>query len=162
MALTKDKKKDILEKLSGITGKDSAVFVNFNKLAVDDATNMRQKLREEGVGYFVARKTLIGRAFGEANIEGEMPVLEGEAAIAFSDDLTAPAREIYAFHKEFDGAVNIMGGVFEGRFMNRSEMEEIATIPATPVLRGMFVNVINSPIQGLAVVLQAVADKKEA
>lgn len=162
MALTKDKKKEILEKLSTITGNESAVFVNFNKLAVDDATKMRQKLREEGVGYFVARKTLIGRAFGEAKITGDMPVLDGEAAIAYSDDLTAPAREIYAFHKEFDGAVSIMGGVFEGRFMDKTEMEEIATIPATPVLRGMFVNVINSPIQGLVIALSAIAEKKVA
>lgn len=162
MALTKDKKKDILEKLSTITSNDSAVFVNFNKLAVSDATKMRQKLREEGIGYFVARKTLIGRAFGEAKIEGEMPVLDGEAAIAYSDDLTAPAREIYAFHKEFKGAVTIMGGVFEGRFMNKIEMEEIATIPAVPVLRGMFVNVINSPIQGLVIALNAIKEAREA
>ena len=39
-------------------------------------------------------------------------------------------------------------------------MTEIASIPALPVLRGMFVNVINSPIQGLAVALNQIAEKK--
>jgi len=162
MALTKDKKKDILAKLGDIATKDSAVFVNFHKLPVSDTTAMRQKLREEGIGYYVTRKTLIGKAFGEASITGTMPELEGEAAIAYADDLTGPAREIYGFHKEFGGAVSILGGVFEGRFMDKAEMEEIATIPATPVLRGMFVNVINSPIQGMVIALQAIAGKKTA
>jgi ribosomal protein L10 len=39
-------------------------------------------------------------------------------------------------------------------------MSEIATIPAMPVLRGRFANVINSPIQRFAVVLNQVAEKK--
>ena len=40
--------------------------------------------------------------------------------------------------------------------------EEIATIPSLQTLRGMFVNVINSPIAGLAVALKAIADKRGA
>jgi ribosomal protein L10 len=56
----------------------------------------------------------------------------------------------------------MVGGVFEGRFMDKSEITAIATIPATPVLRGMFVNVINSPIQGLVLALNAIAEKKSA
>jgi ribosomal protein L10 len=44
--------------------------------------------------------------------------------------------------------------------LNKSEMEEIALIPALQVLRGMFVNVINSPIQGFAMAIKAIADKK--
>src|SRR3990167_7338986 len=35
------------------------------------------------------------------------------------------------------------------------------TIPSLQTLRGMFVNVINSPIQGLAIALDAIAKKKE-
>ena len=39
-------------------------------------------------------------------------------------------------------------------------MIEIASIPSLHVLRGMFVNAINSPIQGLVVALNGIADKK--
>jgi large subunit ribosomal protein L10 len=162
MAITKDKKRQILDTLSGISAKSSVVFVNFHGLPVDETSAMRAKLREQDVSYYVAKKTLAKKAFVESGIEGEMPVLEGELAIAYSDEPTAAAREIYSFQKEYDGAVRIMGGVFDQRFLSESEMTEIAQIPGIDTLRGMFVNVINAPIQGLAVALQAIADKKEA
>jgi ribosomal protein L10 len=41
-------------------------------------------------------------------------------------------------------------------------MMEIAQIPDRQTLLGMFVNVINSPIQGLAVALNAVAEKRQS
>ena len=40
-------------------------------------------------------------------------------------------------------------------------MTVIASIPSMQVLRGMFVNVINSPIQGLVIALNAIAVKVE-
>ncbi|HEY4489405.1 MAG TPA: 50S ribosomal protein L10, partial [Candidatus Paceibacterota bacterium] len=58
--------------------------------------------------------------------------------------------------------LSIMGGVFEGGFLSASEMNSIATIPPVLVLRGMFVNVINSPIQSMAIALNAIATKKSA
>ncbi len=163
MAITKDKKKEIIEKVSKITGSKSIVFANFHGLSGNDTVEMRKKLREAGVSYFVARKTLVKRAFDEQKIEGQLPELEGELAIVYSnDDVTAPAREIYAVQKAHDGAMQILGGVFESRYIDRIEAEEIALIPSHHILKGMFVNVINSPIQGFVMALKAIADKQEA
>lgn len=162
MAITKAKKTEILEKLSQIKAEsDSIVFVNFTTLGGQDTTAMRAKLREEGVGFFVAKKTLIKRAFDGA-FEGEMPTLDNEIAVAYSTDAIAPAQNIKEFAAKFKDSLAIAGGVFQGVYKNKEEMTEIASIPALPVLRGMFVNVINSPIQGLAIVLDAYATKKGA
>lgn len=162
MAITKQKKEEIFAKLKDVTKKDSVVFVNFNGFSVEDTTGMRSKLRESNVAYLVAKKTLIKKAFGESKIEGELPSLEGELALAYADDLTAPAREVYSFQKKFTDNISILGGVFEGKYLSKIEMEEIAQIPDEHTLRGMFVNVINSPIQGFVMVLKAYADTKQA
>jgi large subunit ribosomal protein L10 len=162
MAITKEKKSEVLKKLKEITGKDSVVFVNFKGLPVTDSSDMRSKLRDAGVSYYVAKKTLIQKAFGESAVSGELPELHGELAVAYSDDLTAPAREIFSFQKSTDGKVSISGGVFESKYLSKAEMEEIALIPGMQTLRGMFVNVINSPIQGFVMSIKAIADKKEA
>jgi len=162
MAITREKKEEIFEKIKGITNKESVVFVNFNGLPVAKTTEMRSKLRAADVSYFVAKKTLVKKAFTESGVEGELPQLDGELAVAYSDDPTSPAREMYGFHKEYKEKVQILGGIFENRFLSKVEMEEIAQIPSLDVLRGMFVNVINSPIQGLVVAMQAIAEKKEA
>ena len=49
---------------------------------------------------------------------------------------------------------------FERKFLNREEMTAIAAIPPLKTLRAQFVNLINSPIQRLAVALGEVAKKK--
>lgn len=160
MAITKAKKQTILTKLDGIkSSSDSIVFVSFKGMEGNDVTNMRTKLRAEGVGYFVAKKTLIARAFGET-FTGEMPTLDGEIALAYSADPMAPAQNIKTFTGDFKDKLAIAGGVFQGVYKNKEEMTEIASIPGLQVLRGMFVNVINSPIQGLAVALGQIAEKK--
>jgi large subunit ribosomal protein L10 len=162
MAITKAKKQDILAKLDELKGSsESIVFVHFNKLSGTNVTAMRAALREAGVGYFVAKKTLLARALGDA-FEGTMPELAGEIAVAYSTDAIAPAQNIKTFAEKYKDNVTIVGGVFQGVFKNQAEMTEIASIPALPVLRGMFVNVINSPIQGMVIALNAYAEKKSA
>lgn len=162
MAITKAKKETILNKLEGVKNdSESIVFVSFKGLPVQDSTAMRADLRSEGVGYFVAKKTLMKKAFDGA-FEGQMPELEGEIAVAYSADAIAPAQNIKEFASRYKDNLAIVGGVFQGVYKNKEEMTEIASIPALPVLRGMFVNVINSPIQGLVLGLNAIADKKSA
>lgn len=160
MAITKAKKQDILAKLTEV--KDSSetiVFVQFKGLNVPDTTDMRQSLREQGVGYFVAKKTLMKRAF-DGSFTGDMPELEGEIAVAYSADAITPAQQIKAFASKHKDNLAIVGGVFQGAYKDATEMIEIASIPPLPQLRGMFVNVINSPIQGLVLGLNAIADKR--
>ncbi|MDB5194885.1 MAG: rplJ [Parcubacteria group bacterium] len=164
MAITKQKKTEIIEKI-GLAVKDavSVVFVKFSGLSVKDTSEMRKSLREGGVGYYVAKKTLIKRVLTENGYTGELPDMPGEIALAWSKvDATAPARDIYAMGKKFKDTLTIVGGIWEGAFADASAMNAIATIPPVPVLRGMFVNVINSPIQGLVIALDQIREKKAA
>ena len=160
MAITKTKKQDILAKLTELKATaDSIVFVHYKGLSVADTTAMRKELREKGVSYFVAKKTLMKRAFDDT-FTGEMPVLDGEIAVAYSVDPMTPAQSMKEFGTRFKDKISIVGGVFQGVYKNEAEMIEIASIPSLQVLRGMFVNVINSPIQGLVVGLNALAEKR--
>lgn len=161
MPITKEKKKDLVEKISkALKGSKSVVFANFQHLIVADDMAMRRALRKEGVGYMVVRKTLAKIALKEAGISGDMPELKGELAIVYGDDLTAPAREFFTFQKKYKDNVKIVGGIFEGKYMTQEEMSEIAMIPSQQTLYAQFVNLINSPIQRFAVVLDAIAKTK--
>lgn len=161
MALTKQRKAEFLNDFEKIIkNAGSIAFVHARGLSVADTTTLRNALHAAGASFKVVKKTLLKRALGSAGITGDMPELGGEIAIAYSADLTAPAREVWNFVKKFEDKMTMVGGVFEGRYMDKSEITAIATIPATPVLRGMFVNVINSPIQGLVLALNAIAEKK--
>jgi len=161
MARTKAQKKDIIDKLSTLmSDAKSLVFVNFHGLKVSDATKMRRALKAAGVGYFVAKKSLTEKALESKKYSGEMPKLVGEFGMAYSTDLIAPARGVYEFQKKLKDQVNIVGGVFDGAYMDKEGMISIASIPPVETLRGMFVNVINSPIQGFVMALSEISKKK--
>ncbi len=162
MAISKQKKTDIVKKVKEDLSKaKTIVFVNFHGLPVVTTTAMRKSLRDKNVGYVVAKKTLIGLAFKDMAVEGQMPELPGEIALAYSEDMLEPAKGVYEYQKKNAEMVRIVGGVFLGKFVDALKMMSIATIPPREVLYGQFVNLINSPIQGLVMALDAIARKKE-
>lgn len=158
MPITLDKKKELVAGLEkSLKSANSVVFVKFDKLTVADVNTLRRNLQAQDVGYVVAKKSLLKRALGTNGVAGDMPEMPGQVAMAYSADLLAPAREVLAFQKTHKENIEIIGGVFEGKYMNKEEMMSIATIPPLQTLRGMFVNLINSPIQRFAVVLDQIA-----
>jgi len=163
MAISKDKKREIVAKITDALKEASSVaFVGFTKLTVADATKMRKQLSQAGVRYFVAKKSLLRIALKQYGYEGKEPELPGEIAIAWTkDDVTAPARGVYEYGKKLKGALTLLGGIFEGAFAGAEKIIAFATIPPLPVLRGMFVNVINSPIQGFVMALNQISKKKK-
>ena len=163
MAITKDKKSEIIAKLTDAFKEASSVaFLSFTKLTVANASKMRKELAEANVRVYVAKKTLIRKALEGQGYKGTVPELPGEVAIAWTvgDDVTAPSRGVYDYSKKLKGMLSLIGGVFDGSFVDAAGMTAVATIPPMPVLRGMFVNVINSPIQGLVIALDKIREKK--
>ncbi len=164
MAITKQKKGEIVEKLKDIFAKSPAVaFVQFNKLNVANAQALRRKLREASTGYFVAKKTLIRKSLEGGSVAGKVPELSGEVAVAYleaGDDVTAPAREVFGFEKKLGKMVKLIGGIFEGAFIKEEQIMALATIPSRQTLLAQFTNLVNSPIQRLVVGLDQIANKK--
>jgi large subunit ribosomal protein L10 len=164
MAISKDKKREIVAKLTDAFKEASSVaFVGFTKLTVKDSSKMRTDLRNADVKFFVAKKTLIRKALEGRGYTGALSELPGEVAIAWTsgEDTTAPTRGVYEFGKKLKGALTLLGGVFENAFIDAKAATAIATIPPMPVLRGMFVNIINSPIQGFVMALDQISKKKQ-
>lgn len=163
MAITKQKKVELVALMKDrLASAKSIVFVNFKALPVSETKVLRRKLSADNVGYFVTKKTLAKRVLGDLKAKGDMPELPGELAIAYGDDLLSPARETYAFQTTAreKGAISIVGGIFDGEYKTKEEMMAIATIPPLQVLRGMFVNLINSPIQRFAIAMGEIANSK--
>ena len=155
--LQKSKKEEIIKDLEGtIKESKSLVFVNFHGLKVSDETVLRRDLRKEGVNYKVSRKTLLARAL-KGKAEGVVPELGGEVAIAYSKDAIATPREVYNFQKTHKGLLNILGGIFEGKFVDAAYMIELASIPTKEVLLSKLAFLFKSPMQRFALAVNEVA-----
>ena len=150
----KQKEESVSTLRKTLDGAASLVFVGFTKLKVADERQLRKNLRESGVSYTVAKKTLLKRA-----IEG-LGELPGQVALAWGSDPVMPAKGIAEFGKKHEGTISILGGIFEGKMVDALRMKEIASIPSRQSLLSMLANVLNSPLQRVAIALSEVAKKK--
>lgn len=154
MAITKQKKSEILAKLNaGMKGAETIAFVKFDKLTVKDATALRRDLRNAGVTYVVAKKTLVRRALNDLGVTGEMPAMEGELALAWSTDAIAAAKGIFEFAKTHKENMSLQGGVYQGAYLNQEEIMRLATIPSREGLYTQFVGMLQATYGNLARVI---------
>ena len=155
MPISRQKKEEILKELvNGFKNSSLVVFVNFHGLSVAAANELRRTLRNISVRYMVAKKTLIKKALEEVGLPAADINLEGEIALAFAegDPITA-AQELNKFAKKED--ISIQAGVFENQLVGKETVVMLANIPPRETLLAQFVNIINSPLQGLVSVLNA-------
>ncbi|HPX52598.1 MAG TPA: 50S ribosomal protein L10 [Candidatus Paceibacterota bacterium] len=161
MALSKDKKSELIDKYSDILNKaKTLVYVKFKGLNVKDTEALRKKLYAENISYSVVKKTLWDRALTSKKIEGEKPEVSEEVAVIAGEDLLAPARLAHDFSKEHKESFSIIGGIFDGIFKDQQSMMEIATIPSREVLISQIAFLFKSPMQRLAIGINEVAKKK--
>ncbi len=161
MALSKDKKSELIDKYSDILDKaKTLVYVKFKGLNVKDTEALRKKLYAENISYSVVKKTLWDRALTSKKIEGEKPEVGEEVAVIAGEDLLAPARLAHDFSKEHKESFSIIGGIFDGIFKDQQSMMEIATIPSREVLISQIAFLFKSPMQRLAIGINEVAKKK--
>jgi len=159
--LQKSKKEKIIKDLSEtIKEASSVVFVNFHGMKVTDETILRRNLRSQGVAYKVSRKTLLKKVLGEVSATGILPELLGEVAVAYSNDAMAPSRGVLSFQKTHKGILSILGGIFEGKFVDGTYMTEIANIPTKEVLLSKIAFLFKSPMQRLAIAVNEIVKKR--
>jgi large subunit ribosomal protein L10 len=139
----------------------SIVLVDYRGLTVEQDTVLRRELRESGVEYRVIKNSIISHALKKCDSAELEKYLEGPTAIAFSDtDPIAPSKIIVKYAKNF-GKMDIKGGMVEGNFLDEKGVREFASIPSREELIAKLMGSLQSPLYGLAIALNAIAEKQE-
>jgi len=163
--------RDLIEK---IKKSKSIVFAGFNSFPVKSNENLRVELEKEEGEYYVAKKTLLKRALDENGIEIDINNLEGKVATIFSyNDEVASAKVLGNFTKDKELAEKIyfIGGILDGKFLTKEEVENLSKLPSKEELYAKvvgslnapisgFVNVLAGNIRGLVTALKAISEKK--
>ena len=148
--------KEKLEKAQAV------ILADYQGLTVEEDTQLRKTLRENGVEYKVYKNTLVTLAAKELGIEGISEYLEGPVAIAFGyEDATAPARILNDFAKDHK-KLELKAGIVEGELYDTQKVVQLASIPSKEVLIAKLLGSIKAPLSNLAYLLNAIKDKKEA
>jgi len=161
MALKKSKKAELVAGYTeALKNSKSAVYVSYKGLSVKKQEILRKKLFALGMNYTVVKKSLWDRAATANNVTGTTPNIGGEMGVVYGDDLIVPAREAYDFAKANKGLFAILGGVWDGAFMDAKAMMEIALTPSREVSISKIAYLLKSPMQRLAIGVSEVAKQK--
>lgn len=155
MAKSKEQKEQIVAQLKHDFGRaKSVVFANFQGLTVAETEELRSKARAEGVGVYVAKKTLLERAVEQSDIDDVSPrAFDGGVATFFGfEDVVAPAKIVHEFSKDHE-AVEILGGAMEGSGIAVEQVKALAALPSKQELLAKLVGSLNAPMSGFANVL---------
>lgn len=161
---------EVKEKLQNAKG---VVLTEYRGLNVAQLSELRRKLRAQGVEYHVLKNTLVKIAADQIEMSDLDPYLEGPTAIAFGfDDPIAPAKVLSDFAKGVKDFV-LKAGIVEGKVVDATSIQSLANLPPKEILvarvvGGMqapisgLVYALTGPIQKLAMALGQVAKQKEA
>ena len=139
----------------------SVVIVVYRGLTVEEVTNLRKQLRDAGVEMKVIKNSILSRAAKKVGLDGLDEVFTGPTAVAFSnDDVVAPAKIIDEFAKDAK-ALEIKGGVIEGKVSSVEQITALAKLPNREGLLSMLLSVLQAPVRNVAYAVKAVAEKNE-
>ena len=137
----------------------SVVIVDYRGLTVDEVTKLRKQLRDANVEIRVIKNSILSRAAKAAGLEGLDEVFTGPTAVAFSnEDVVAPAKIIDEFSKEAK-ALEIKGGIIEGKVSTLEEVTALAKLPSREGLLSMLLSVLQAPVRNVAYAINALAEK---
>ena len=109
----------------------------------------------------VIKNSILSRAAKKVGLDGLDEVFTGPTAVAFSnDDVVAPAKIIDEFAKDAK-ALEIKGGVIEGKVSSVEQITALAKLPNREGLLSMLLSVLQAPVRNVAYAVKAVADKED-
>ena len=159
--MANQKKIDIVDTATQRFQESSGIyFTKYTGLDVPSITSLRKSFSNNSVQFNVIKNTLTKIAAKNAGFEGKFDdLLNGQVAIAFSEDPVAPARVIKDFLKENKDSLEVIGVFFEGELYDADKYKQLASLPSKEVLLGQFVSCLNSPMFKLVSTLNSSMSK---
>jgi large subunit ribosomal protein L10 len=138
----------------------SVMFADYQGTTVAQADALRKATRAAGVTYIVAKKSLFSRAAKDAGIELDAKQFPGMLGAAFSsEDEIAPAKVLGDMGKTTP--LKIVGGLFEGKAIDKVKAMALSKLPSKHELLGMLVGTMYAPVSAFVRTLNAIRESRE-
>jgi large subunit ribosomal protein L10 len=157
LAISREKKERLVSELSELFSRSSAVVLSdYRGLSAGQMAELRNKLRPVDSKFTVAKNRLIRRSLEESDLPALDTMLEGPTALSFIfGEYGEPLRAMKAFAKETE-MLNIKGGLLGNRVLSAADVQVLMDLPSTDVLRAQVLSGVQSPVSGLAGMLDGV------
>lgn len=152
MALTKDKKQEIIDEVQQLLSESKlTVVAAYQGTPVKSLQELRRIGSEDGTTFKVVKNRLMKKAIEATDHlkETETEALEGMLLYAFnSEDEVAPAQVLAKFAKKQPTLQFVGAYTADGTFLSVDDVKALAALPGKEQLRGMLVGTIAAPLSG--------------
>lgn len=139
MAARPEKTAVVAKVRENLEGTSATVLTEYRGLTVPQLAELREKLRQSGAAYKVAKNTLVRRATADLGYEVPAETLTGPTALAYSGtDIAGTAKALRDFAKDHPELV-IKGAIYDGEFMDAGEALKLADLESSDELLASFV-----------------------
>src|SRR5437764_14141681 len=154
--MNRDEKAAAISELeSGIGQATNAFLIEFKGITVPQVTELRKQVRDTNSQYVVVKNTLALIAVKDSPLKALEKQFTGPTAIAFNaTDAVVLAKALTKFAKDVP-AVQFKGAMLNGQVVGADQIQAIANLPSREELVSKLLYVLQSPMRGLATVLQA-------
>ena len=151
------KQKDLDALAEQFKNANAAMLVSFKNMTVAKDQELRRQLREAGVTYSVVKNTLARKASAGTPLEPMVDQFKGVTAVALSaNDPVGLSKAISKFTKANPDIFSFKVGLVEGKVVELSQVESIASLPSREELLSKVLFLLNSQAQRLVTVISAV------
>ncbi|MFB6240406.1 MAG: 50S ribosomal protein L10 [Gemmatimonadota bacterium] len=153
-----EEKKKVTEELARSFEESGTIYLtDFTGLSVEEMTEFRDRLAEEGVTYRVVKNTLALRALDDVDLPDIADHFRGPTGVVLgSDDPVAPAKVLTDFADEHDDRPTLKVGVVESRVVEPAEIEELAELPSREELLGGISGGLTASVAGIVGILDRI------
>lgn len=160
MSLNRNEKAAVVTDVSAQAARaQTLALAEYRGLTVAHLDTLRRQARDKGVYLHVLKNTLARRAVAGTPFEVASDAMVGPLIYGFSEDAVAAAKVIADFAKTNDKLV-VKGGAYAGKVLDANGVKALASIPSREVLIAQVAGLLKSPIQRMAGVLAALAEKR--
>ena len=154
--MNRDEKAQAVSELETAIGSATNAFlIDFKGVTVPQVTELRRQIRQTKSGYMVVKNTLALIALKNSPMIAMKEHFSGPTAVAYNaTDAVVLAKALTKFAKDVP-AVQFKGAMLNGQIVPASEIQNIANLPSREELLSKLLYLMQHPIRGLAVVLNA-------
>jgi large subunit ribosomal protein L10 len=157
MALSKEKKQQVVDEVASLLGESKlTVVASYPGTTVKALQQLRRDARTNGTVVKVVKNRLVIKAVqsNETLKDADISALNGQLLYAFNDqDEVAPAQALATFARLNPSLVFVGAITADGTFIGPEDVKALAALPSKDQLRGMLVGTIAAPLSGFVNVL---------
>ena len=156
MAITREKKEELVERYRGVLDHASAVvFTNYKGTSVAQLRSLRNKLRDQNATCIVVKNSLLKIALGEKGFAQPDELLNGTNAVIFvREDIGKSVTALKEWIKEAK-VLEIRGALLEKSVLNAAQAEALSELPTKEQTLAMVLGAINAPASALVRMINA-------